>query len=125
MIPDINILNFKNRGAFWGEVLKNVLLKFIATLNTFSDSEYLMAKIELEVAPILVGLKPSSLMTFSKDSRNLYQIWETFKDKCCEGLKLQYFEMRKTEKSVLVLFYNPVLLSEIDVPSLRRYRSEE
>jgi len=74
-----------------------------------------MAKIELEVAPVLVGLKPSSLMTFSKDSRNLYQLWETFKAKCCEGLKLQYFEMRKTEKSVLVLFYNPVLLSEIVV----------
>ncbi|CQR72642.1 DUF3793 family protein [Sporomusa ovata] len=94
--------------------MKNVLLhKFIAILNTFSDSEYLMAKVELEVAPVLVGLKPSSLMTFSKDSRNHYQIWETFKDKCCEGLKLQYFEMRKTEKYILVLFYNPVLLSEI------------
>ncbi|TWH46671.1 DUF3793 family protein [Sporomusa sp. KB1] len=94
--------------------MKNVLLKkFIATLNTFSDGEYLMAKIELEAAPILAGIKPSSLMTFSKDSRNLYQMWETFKDKCCAILRLQYFEMKKTERSVLVLFYNPVLISEV------------
>lgn len=92
---------------------KNLLRDFIATVNTFSDSEYLKAKIELELAPILAGLKPSSLMTFSKDSRNLYQIWEMIKDKCCEELKLQYFEMRKTERHVLVLFYNPILLSEV------------
>ncbi len=72
-----------------------------------------MAKIELEAAPILAGLKPSSLMTFSKDSRNLYQQWEKCKDKCCEKLRLHYYEMRKTEKYILVLFYNPVLLSEI------------
>lgn len=104
-----------------GEFLKNILLRnFTDTLNTFRDSEYLMAKIELEVAPILAELKPSSLMTFSKDSRNLYQLWETFKDQCCERLKLQHFEMRKTEKYILVLLYNPILLSEIVVISENR-----
>lgn len=98
----------------WGEILKNLLLRdFMATLTTFTDREYLMAKIELEVAPILAGLKPSAVMTFRKDSRNSYQKWETYKEVCCASLTLNYYEMRKTEHYVLVLLYDPALLTAV------------
>lgn len=91
----------------------NLLRQFIATLHMLSDKECLLAKIELESAPILAGIKPSSLMTFSKDSRQSYQTWEQEKEHCCQALQLCYVELRKTEKYILVLFYNPDLLSEI------------
>ena len=94
--------------------MKNFLLRdFVTALTTLNDSEYLMAKIEVEVAPVLDGLKPSALMTFCKDSRDLYQRWESCKEQCCARLQLHYYELRKSEKYILVLFYNPELLADV------------
>lgn len=92
---------------------KHLLRDFVTAISLLGDSEYLLAKIELEVAPIQERLKPSALMTFSKDSRNSYQNWEVHKNEYCAKLRLNYHEMRKTEKCVLVLFYNPVLLKRV------------
>jgi len=94
--------------------LKNFLLRdFVAALTTLDDNEHLLAKIEVEVAPILAGLKPSALMTFSKDSRNSYQRWEFCKAECCARLNLHYYELRKSKQYILVLFYNPDLLADV------------
>lgn len=84
--------------------MKNSLLRdFVDTLTTLDDSKCLMAKIEVEVAPILAGLKPSALMTFSKDSRKSYQRWEACKAEYSARLNLHYYELRKSKHYILVL----------------------
>ena len=94
--------------------MKNFLLHdFMAALTTLDDNECLMAKIEVEVAPIMAGLKPSALMTFSKDSRNSYQRWEACKTECAARLNLHYYELKKSTQYILVLFYNPDLLADV------------
>ena len=92
---------------------KLLLNKLIDTLNALDDRDYLMAKIAMEAAPTLAGMKPSSLVTFSRNARNLYGLWERYKSDDSLGLGLSYYEVRRTEKYIVVLFYQPQLLSSV------------
>ena len=87
--------------------------QFVDVLNSLPDRDFLMAKIAIEAAPTIAGLKPSSLITFSTKSRNLHRLWERFKGEGRSFLGLQYSELKKTESYTLVLFYRSELLGEV------------
>jgi hypothetical protein len=90
-----------------------LLQQFNDILKTLDDRDYLLAKVACEVAPTLLGIKPASLMSFSAYTKNLCQLWEKYQREVCSVLQLQYFEMKKTERHTLVLFYHHDMLARI------------
>lgn len=87
--------------------------RFNHILNTMSDQKFLLTKIAYETAPTLAGIKPATLLTFGRNSRNLFRLWEGFKYQVGPVLGLRYFELRKSRKHVSVLFYDRDMLEKI------------
>ncbi|MDR3563954.1 MAG: DUF3793 family protein [Negativicutes bacterium] len=89
-----------------------LLRRFHRVLGGLDDRAYLLAKISYEVAPTSFGIKPSSLLSFHSYSRKLRQIWDQYKNDVCKELNINYFELNKTAKHTLVLFYHHDVLEK-------------
>lgn len=87
-------------------------LDFLNLLNNLPDQEYLLSIIAYGAAPTIREEKPSSLMTFTKNKRNLYDLWKTLKLDVCSKLNLEFVQLRDKQASVRVLFYRRKLLDE-------------
>ncbi|MDF2984673.1 MAG: hypothetical protein K0R50_183 [Eubacterium sp.] len=87
-------------------------LNFINLINMLPDEEYLLSMVAYGSAPTIREEKPSSLMTFTKAGRNLYDLWKLYSPDVCQKLDLQYTQLRDTKDSVRVLFYKTRLLEE-------------
>ncbi len=92
--------------------LREETLNFMTLLNELPDREYLASVIAYGTAPTVRGEKPSSLMTFTRNGRSLYDLWNTFKMETAEELKLEFMELNDKKDSVRVLFYKRELLEE-------------
>lgn len=82
------------------------LEKFLKIVNDYDDLEYLFSVIINNAAPTIRKHKTSSLINFSNSNRNLKNIWETYKHQVKDKLDVGYFELKKNEKTILVLFYS-------------------
>lgn len=105
---------------------KSILEKFIMVTEESVEKEYLYTTITFKAAPVLEGKKPSSLITFSKDNKNLYEMWKKYRNEFKKNSRLEYFELRETDKYILVLFYNKEKLNEVIIENqnmnfLRRF----
>ena len=92
---------------------KALLRKFIFELNKLEGQEYLLTTVAYKTAPTRSGIKPSSLISFSVKNRNLYELWEKYKNEVCMYLGLQFFELKKTKDWLLILFYNKDMLEKV------------
>lgn len=81
-------------------------------LNELNGKDYLLTYLEYKTAPTRKGVKPSSLISFSTQNKNLYGLWNDYKDQVCLHLGLQFFELKKTHDWLLVLFYDYSMLEE-------------
>lgn len=86
--------------------MRSQLLDFYRHIEDFSDLEYLIAILKLNLAPSISNIKVGNLINLRNTSRNLKNCWEKYKNYIIDDLKLDYFEFRNTEKSVLIYFYN-------------------
>ncbi len=96
------------------ELIKNntQAVNFINLLNKLPDEDYLLSLIAYGTAPTIREEKPSSLMTFTRAGRNLYDLWDNLGSRVCKRLSLEYIALRDTKDSVRVLFYKTRLLEE-------------
>lgn len=92
---------------------KGVLSKFLLQLNKLEGKDYLLATLAYKTAPTRSGIKPSSLIAFSTKNKNLYKLWEQYKQDVIENLGLDFFELKKSDSWILVLFYDQVLLEQV------------
>lgn len=104
---------------------RDELLGFIDVVNNYDNINYLFATIMWSAAPTLAKEKVSSLITFN-DNRNLQNTWEVYKEQICEKLNVGCFELKKSEKSTIVLFFNEeelhkVLKDERNLEFLKRF----
>jgi hypothetical protein len=90
---------------------KILVQDFFQALDEFNDKEYLRFKIQYDIAPTLAGIKPASLMTFVNQKRNLVELWNHCKDELCKNLGIRYYELRRKEDRVIVMFYRDEALS--------------
>jgi hypothetical protein len=88
-------------------------IRFLNKINTFDDREYLISIIKFHAAPTLEGIKPSSLICFTKGRRDLYSIWNIYKNEVSSLIDIDNFEVHGDSISKLVLFYNPYILGRI------------
>ncbi|QXE20640.1 DUF3793 family protein [Clostridium sp. 001] len=84
--------------------------KFFNIINEYNDFEYLLYVIICHCAPTLKKQKIASLIIFSDNGRKLNLIWERYKDRIKENLKISFFELRRNKKNITVLFYNDKML---------------
>ena len=87
--------------------------RFNDILSMMNDQTFLMTKIAYETAPTLSGVKPATLLTFGRNSRNFFELWKRFKSQVGPVLGLRHFELKKSRKHVSVLFYNRDMLEKI------------
>lgn len=85
-------------------------MNLISLQNMQNDKESLISNIAYWTAPTMAGRKPATLLSFSHNRRNLYNLWEAHKEETAAKLQLEYFEIRKCPKRVLILFFNRALL---------------
>lgn len=91
---------------------KILVQDFYQALNEFDDREYLLYKIHYDIAPTLAGIKPASLITFVNQTRNMYELWDRYKDEVSACLGIRYYELRRKEDRVIVLFYQDEALAK-------------
>lgn len=84
---------------------------FFRALDRFEDREYIFYKIQYDIAPTLAGIKPSSLMTFVNHKREMLTLWDRYKEEIAKLLKVRYYELRRKEDRVIVLFYRDETLA--------------
>lgn len=89
---------------------EKIFTKYLKAINKLDDREYLISSIIYSAAPCIAGEKPSSLIIFNKSKRSLYEYWEKYKKEIREYLHLDYYELKKNKKSIVVMFYNEKML---------------
>ncbi|MCX7921966.1 MAG: DUF3793 family protein [Clostridia bacterium] len=94
-------------------MLNMIIRQFINLQQNMDDENYLLSTIAYSIAPTIGTKKPSSLVTFTRGNRNLYELWDKYKDEISGKLTVQFLELRRTEYSTMVLFYNPRILKLI------------
>jgi hypothetical protein len=84
-------------GALWEN--------YSLALALMNDREYLFARIACEIAPMLAGIKPASMISFGRFDRNLFELWEFYKYQAATKLGVRFFELHKSENHLSVLFF--------------------
>lgn len=92
---------------------QNEVINYMNVVKNYNDKEYLYSTIAHSAAPTLARVKPSSLLIFSKDNKNLKYAWKKYKKEIKDNLEIKFFELNKTEKNTVVLFYNSKMLEKI------------
>jgi hypothetical protein len=100
---------------------RDELCDYLRIINTYNNVEFLFSTIMYSAGPTLTKEKAASLLVFSNDKRNLQKDWEIFKGEVKDKLRVSFLELKKDEKSTIVLFYNEELLNKI----LREKRNVE
>jgi hypothetical protein len=91
---------------------KQLYISFREKIKFMSDYEYLKAIISYHIAPVIYSSKPSSIINLYKSEHNLSLLWELYKDYIVKEYGIEYFELKKNEKNIVILFYNRELLSD-------------
>lgn len=81
--------------------------------DKYEDFELLMYNIVFHCAPALTGKKVSSLVTFKDADKKINSIWKLNKDKIKDKMNIQFIELKETDLSTVVLFYNENMLESI------------
>lgn len=90
------------------------MMPYINKINGLDDKAYILMLIAYNASPTIARLKPSSLMVFKNNAnRDLFSIWEKYKDDIKNSLKIDYYELKRTEKSIHVLFYDYINLDTV------------
>lgn len=92
---------------------KQFLLKFL-TKNKLSELENLVCKIFFYAAPTIKNVKPASLICFKNTkSLKIKDIWLKHKEELKDTLPIMFYELKSSDDSVTVLFYNEEFLKNV------------
>ncbi|MCY6369615.1 DUF3793 family protein [Clostridium ganghwense] len=104
-----------------------LIRKFMSTINNQDDKDYLISTIVYSSAPTIAKEKVSSLVIFNnRNERNLYKYWEKYKKEIEMKFPLKFYELKKNDTTVVVLFYNKkklegILSQEKNINFLERF----
>ncbi|MEG0773715.1 DUF3793 family protein [Clostridium sp.] len=85
---------------------------FRTNLNKLNDIDYVFNVIAYNIAPTLKRLKAATTVTLCKHDRNILEHWKKHKHSITEKLNISAFELKETDRAIIVLFYDKELLEE-------------
>ena len=74
---------------------------------------YLVYRIVRCTAATIAGRKPATLMNISNDNGGLLDAWDRNRADIFSRSEIDYYELKRTEKNAIVLFFNQNLLDEL------------
>ncbi|GAA0730653.1 DUF3793 family protein [Clostridium malenominatum] len=77
-------------------------LKMIKELE---DKDYMFYMTAYNIGPVIQGNKPSCILTFSKDNKNLYGMWRDYGEEFLTRYNVEAFKIKDTGETFTVLFY--------------------
>lgn len=57
----------------------DLIKQFMKEKEKFNDEQYFITTLAYHLAPVMKCNKPSSILTFSKRNRGIYDLWDRFK----------------------------------------------
>lgn len=82
-------------------------------IKTFNRENLLYVTISYHIAPSILENKPSTMLTFSKDDRDLYKLWKNYGNEYVKLMDIEAFELAEDDKKCTVLFYEKQKLEKI------------
>lgn len=79
---------------------------FVNVMKELDDKQYMFNLITYNISPTIAGVKPSSLITFSKNNKNMYELWKKYRNEYVMNISLDMFEIKDNSEIIVVLFYN-------------------
>ncbi|TCK92809.1 uncharacterized protein DUF3793 [Natranaerovirga hydrolytica] len=79
--------------------------RYYTIINNLDGLDYLLSVVSYNVAPTINDEKPSSLISFTVKRKNLFKLWNMYKEEVCNHLNLKYYVIKEKDNKVLVLFY--------------------
>ncbi len=74
---------------------------------------YLIQRIVRCAAATIAGRKPATLMNISNDNGGLLDAWDRYREDIFIGSEIDYYELKRTAKNVIVLFFDQNRLNEL------------
>lgn len=100
-------------------------IAFFNKVNALDDREYLLSIIKFYAAPTLEGIKPASLICFTNNGRNMYNLWNKYGSEVNGLLGIHHFQIYRDTERALVLFYNIDSLEKtINSPDNKKFLKE-
>ena len=75
--------------------------------------DHLVHRIVRCTAATIAGRKPATLMNLSNANGGLLDAWDLCKAGIFAGSEIEYYELKRTERNVIVLFFSRNRLSEV------------
>jgi hypothetical protein len=88
-------------------VIDNINKRFIEMRNDFDEKNILIYTVAYNIAPTIFNKKPSTILNFTREGRDLYRLWELYRQDFLNKFPIETYEIKKTRNNVLILFYNP------------------
>jgi len=75
--------------------------------------KYLVYRIVRCIAATIAGRKPATLMNISNDNSGLLDKWDCHNTDLFSRSEIDYYELKRTDKNAIVLFFNQNRLNEL------------
>jgi len=85
---------------------------FRENLKQLNDIDYMISVIAYNIAPTLKKLKAATTVTLCNHDRNMASLWKKHKNSITKKLNISAFELKETDRAIIVLFYHKELLEE-------------
>ena len=84
---------------------KDTLMEFYSSIYSFDDYDYLISILRFNMAPVIHKKKIGGLITLYNNKRNLKDLRTKHKQQINKILGFDFFELKETQNSILILFY--------------------
>lgn len=91
---------------------KSEIFNFYKYIENFDDENYLYSFLKFNLAPTISKLKASTLVNLKSKNRNLKAIWDLNKKNLSKNLNIDYYILKESPDSYLILFYDRLLLKD-------------
>ena len=88
--------------------MRDKRLIFFNKIRGLDDTSYLKYSLKYQLAPVIMGFKPS--MTINLPSDKYEKDWDVYNQFIEKDLGVKSMILRKSERSMIILFYRPCLI---------------
>lgn len=85
-------------------------IRYAEIIRSMKDKDYLFYAVNYALAPVEKGIKPASVLNFSKNFKDMYGLWKRYKSDFYKNNMIEFVTININNDRELVLFYNNKIL---------------